>query len=61
MSRILISAAVALLLAALLLWQHSREELVAGCVARGGRWDGARGACLPKPDGITIQRELFRS
>lgn len=57
-NRLLISAALLLVVAALMAWQYSRHALVTACVADGGMWDGS--SCKSDPRRIILQRELQR-
>jgi hypothetical protein len=60
-NQVIIAAVTLCLLAALLLWQHQRTVLVDDCMADGGRWDGTSGRCMPDPNRIQLQRDLYRS
>lgn len=60
-ARWIVAATLLLALAALLVWQHQRERLVAGCVAQGGAWNGARNLCEPRLPSPILRRDLERS
>ncbi len=58
-NRLLVSVALGLIVAALMVWQYRRNALVRGCIEEGGIWTGV--GCRPDPGRIHIQRELQRS
>ena len=57
----LIAGITAVLLVALLTWQHNREQMVRACTDAGGYWHGPESACLPEPLRPIIRRDLQRS
>jgi hypothetical protein len=57
--QLLVAGITALLLAALLGWQHHREHLVRTCIDAGGVWYGS--ACAPNPIRPILRRALERS
>lgn len=59
--RIIIAVVSVMMLAALLLWQRQREQLIAACIGASGIWNGPKSRCDPDPHRITIQRNLHRS
>ena len=60
-TRWLIAAATVVLLVVLLGWQQRRSNLIAGCVASGGAWNGRASQCIPIPGAPILQRDLRRS
>jgi hypothetical protein len=59
--QLLVAGITALLLAALLGWQHHRERLVRTCIDGGGLWYGSRSTCVPHPTRPILRRALDRS
>ncbi len=59
--QLIVAGVTALLLVALLTWQHHREEMVKACNDAGGFWHGPESACLPEPLRPILQRDLQRS
>jgi hypothetical protein len=59
--QLIVAGVTALLLVALLTWQHHREEMVKACNEAGGFWHGPESACLPEPLRPILQRDLQRS
>jgi hypothetical protein len=59
--QLVIAGITAILLVALLSWQHTREEMVKACTDAGGYWHGPESACLPEPLRPILQRDLQRS
>jgi hypothetical protein len=52
-------ASVAVIVAALILWQQSRERSISACLSSGGSWDGS--SCAPGTGRTILQRDLHRT
>ena len=59
MTRWIAVAALAAVVAALFLWQQSRERMISECQSSGGSWSGS--VCSPDTRRPILQRDLRRS
>jgi hypothetical protein len=58
MTRWIAVAALAAVVAALFLWQQSREQTISACLSSGGSWNGSTCTDTRRP---ILQRDLHRS
>lgn len=59
MKRWIAAASLLAIVAALFLWQHSRERTIAACLSSGGTWSGS--TCSIDSGRPILQRDLRRS
>jgi hypothetical protein len=52
-------ASLAVIVAALILWQQSRERSISACLSTGGSWNVS--SCAPGTDRTILQRDLHRT
>jgi hypothetical protein len=52
-------ASLAVIAAALILWQQSRERSISACLSTGGSWNGS--SCAPGTDRTILRRDLHRT
>ena len=59
MNRWIAVGSLAVIVAALILWQQSRERSISACLSTGGSWTGS--TCAPGTGRTILQRDLHRS